>query len=216
MERIIIIIEKAGTGIGIAILAFILLACVPHLDNYSQQQEIKKMRKSETLSLSDLALYSGAGADISLQSEITWIRENASEVEFGTWGLCECERSKGKETCDDAFESAKYNLSYYSNYSTNNQNEASYIIRHLDEEFSTFNLVLFLEKEDVNRWNDSEYCNMQGFCFIFGDDRLLYQSPVLTPDNPTTQFVELDISGIDELVIFIVGSAHMCNSYVTR
>lgn len=206
---------SGGPVVAIVLVIMLLIGIFAQCDGVAQKKQKDQLRQEQTLNLAELELYSGS-TGITIQDEWRWLGANAPDVKGGLFGgIDDCHASEKRKTYDGAYLS-EYVTSYYGNYSNNNQTEACTILRNLNGEFSTFNAVLFLRKEDVVKWKDSENVNMQGRCFIFGDNRLLYQSPVLTPENPDTRFIEIDVSSVKELVIFIVGSAHMCNAYATR
>ena len=44
---------------------------------------------------------------------------------------------------------------------------------------------------------------------------MIYQSPVLTPNNASLS-IDVDVTGVRELVIVVVGAAHLTDAYLTR
>lgn len=83
-------------------------------------------------------------------------------------------------------------------------------------EFQTLKGVVYLEKEGVEDWIKSPDYNMNGFIVIFGDNKMLYQSAKLTPNGMLSVEFEVDVTGIKNIVVCIVGSAYLGEPYFIK
>lgn len=221
-RRRFVLVEVIKENPFVTFVTVILVAAIIFgIGSCSEQSEKQSISQSKNVTLTELAILSGNGREtISTKDEEAWLSANAPQISFNSLGRM-CVVHTGRQPYDGSHRFASQVDSYLVDpfLRSNSQNTAAYIKRHLNSQYKTLHATLMLEKEDVEKWlsrqQEVNLPDIQGSCYIFADDQLIYQSPVLTPNNASLS-IDVDVTGVRELVIVVVGAAHLTDAYLTR
>ena len=87
-------------------------------------------------------------------------------------------------------------------------------------DFTKLKATVYLTEGDMKDYfNDLEYSSespheLKGRCVIFGDDNIIYCSELLSAEGMLSDTFEVDVIGVDEIVICLLGSATLGEPYL--
>ena len=206
-----------------AIYVILILGIIFGIGSCCARQEEQALLTQSTINLADLVMLTGNGSKIDLTTEKSWLSTNAPDLRF-TWGDEDCHSLTDQQPYDGFCKFHPKVTSYMvdpSSHGYASANRAAWLKRNLNAQYKTLHFTIMLEQDDVNDWltdaalSSSVPSEIQGYCYFFIDDQMVYQSPVLTIPNASLQY-SLDVTGAKELVVVVVGAAHLTDAYLTR
>lgn len=192
--------------LGVILLMAIISICVQCGEN----KIFENQSHPATFSFDQISEYVvNYSSNINLQDERSLISQKYPNLKFDSWHI-----SLGKRANMRAYDSSigycgKGYLVDRTLYPTRS-NDAVLFGYIIDGVLLEFNCTVFLEDDTVESWlraDNPEPGSTSGFCVIFADNQIVYESPVLSPDGTLSHQATINLENVNEISVLLVGDA---------
>lgn len=221
------------TIFGVPFLMVIIFICV-QCSKQADAEKKQDVMSSDMVRLADLVQYDDSVNDyVGISDEVAWVEEKYPEMSRSTFD--QQIKGRGAKSYDDSFKYIDEPFLACDQDTNPDKDNVEFFTYKLNGKYTTLDATVFLTKDTIEDWQtfqenlhyreENNITNMFGYepefkgfglCVIFADNEVIYESPILRPNEILSDNISVSIKGADEIVICIAGVAYVGAPRVTK